>query len=216
MDEIASARRADVKTLPRAICALVLSALLACSAAAQDPSAPGTSIALVDMNFVFKNHLRFKAAMEDLKTDIKNYEAALADRQKQASLLNERLGQFKSGTPEYKQFEGQLARLTSETQVDVTLKRKEFLEREAKVYYQAYMDVIEQVTDYSLRNSIALVLSYNGEPINPQDRTSVLQGVNRAVVYQETLDITPYILERLNRGAPTQNLGARPALPQRR
>jgi Skp family chaperone for outer membrane proteins len=191
-------------------------ALLAFSAAAQNADVVGTNIALVDMNLVFKNHLRFKAAMEDLKTDIKNYEAALAERQKQATLLNERLGQFKSGTPEHKQFEGQLAKLTSETQVDMTLRRKEFLEREAKVYYQAYMDVFEQVKDYALRNNIALVLSYNGEQINPQDRSSVLQGVNRAVVYQELLDITPHILERLNRGAPAQNLGARPALPQRR
>ena len=54
---------------------------------------------------------------------------------------------------------------------------------------------------------IDLVLRYNGEKINPEDRASVLQGVNRALVYHRgDLDITNEILDRLNR----QRVFARP------
>jgi Skp family chaperone for outer membrane proteins len=207
-----------------AVLALGLLALSAFPAAAQParPSAaapqalPGTSIALVDLNTVFQNHLRFKAAMDDLRNDIRTYESTLSQRQRQAAQISEQLGAFKTGTAEYKQLEGQLAQASADLQVDVALKRKEFLEREAKVYFHAYMEVVEQVAEHAQRNGIVLVLSYNGEPIDPQDRGSVLQGVNRAVVFQRMLDITPHILDRLNRGAAPQSVGTRPAIPQRR
>jgi Skp family chaperone for outer membrane proteins len=210
-----------VKTFSPALPLLGVLALLVAAVQAQQPARtnpplPGTSIALVDMNAVFNNHLRFKAAMEDLKNDIKTYEATLTQRQRDAAQISEQLGGYQTGTPEYKQLEGQLAQASADLQVDVALKRKEFLEREAKVYYYAYMEVVDQVTAFSQRNGIALVLSYNGEQINPQDRGSVLQGVNRAVIYQKSLDITSNVLDMLNRGAAPNTVGARPAIPQRR
>lgn len=194
--------------------ALVLAPPRILAQSAQGPS--GTAIALVDMNKVFQNHMRFKAAMDDLKKDITNYEAGLGDQRKQAAHMNEQLANYRPGTPEYKQVESQLAQLAANAQVGMAMQKKEFLEREAKVYYQAYMEVAEQVNQIAARNNIALVLSYNGEPINAEDRASILQGVNRAVVYQRELDITPLVLERLNRGAMPAAMGARPAIPQRR
>ena len=58
---------------------------------------------------------------------------------------------------------------------------------------------------------ISLVLRYNGEEIRPDDRNSVLAGVNRAIVYQNNLDITKEISDRVNRLARQQ-----PVTPQRR
>ncbi len=186
------------------------------SLAQTGPAPSGTSIALLDMNKVFQNHLRFKAAMEDLKKDITNYEAGLGDQQKAAVQMSEQLANFKPGTPEYKELEARLAQMAANVQVNMAMQKKDFLSREAKVYYQAYAEVAEQVNLFSANNNIALVLSYNGEAIDPENRGSILQGVNRAVVYQNGLDITPLILERLNRGAAPPTIGARPALPQRR
>jgi hypothetical protein len=91
------------------------------------------------------------------------------------------------------------------------------MEREAKVCYTAYNEVLQQVTEFANRNSIGLVLRFNSEEIDPDERGSVLQGVNRTVVYQRNLNITGPILERLNRGAaPAEEVGARPGIPMRR
>jgi hypothetical protein len=37
--------------------------------------------------------------------------------------------------------------------------------------------------------------------MKPEDRASVLQGVNKPVVYQDRLDITQLVLNQLNAGA---------------
>jgi hypothetical protein len=106
--------------------------------------------------------------------------------------------------------------MAADMQVEMTMKKKEFMEKEAKVYYSAYMDAIQQVSDFASRHNIGLVLRFNGEEIDPKERNSVLQGVNRAVVYQRNLNITEAIVQELNRGAAPRNAGARPAIPQRR
>ena len=43
--------------------------------------------------------------------------------------------------------------------------RKDFLEREAKVYYQTYLEVVDVVKYYAKRQNIGLVLRFNGEPV---------------------------------------------------
>jgi Skp family chaperone for outer membrane proteins len=212
------------RVLPTGLALLVLAATAFAQgparpgpAAAPPTAAAGTNVAVIDINEVFEHHQRFKAAMEDIKNDIKNYEASVLERRKQGTALGEQLKDFQPGTPEYKEREASLAKLSADMQVEMALKKKDFMDREAKVYYTAYQEVLEQVTAFSQANRIGLVLRFNGEQIDPQERNSVLQGVNRAIVYQRNLNITEPIIERLNRGvAPAAAVGARPGLPPRR
>ena len=77
--------------------------------------------------------------------------------------------------------------------------RKEFLEREAKVYYQTYLEVVDAVKYYAKRQNIGLVLRFNGEPVDPNRRDDVLREINKPVVVQDQIDITPDMLALLNR-----------------
>jgi Skp family chaperone for outer membrane proteins len=77
--------------------------------------------------------------------------------------------------------------------------RKEFLEREAKVYYQTYLEVVDAVKYYAKRQNIGLVLRFNGEPVDPNRRDDVLREINKPVVVQDQIDITPDVLALLNR-----------------
>ena len=96
------------------------------------------------------------------------------------------------------------------------LKRKEFMEAEARAYFNAYTQIVDEVTAFAERYRIGLVLRFNSEQIDPSDPQTVLQGVNRAVVYQDRLNITPQILEQLNRGSvPAQARSTGPQIPQR-
>ena len=60
--------------------------------------------------------------------------------------------------------------------------RKDFLEREAKVYYQTYLEVVDAVKYYAKRQNIGLVLRFNGEPVDPNRRDDVLREINKPVV----------------------------------
>jgi hypothetical protein len=138
--------------------------------------------------------------MDRMKAQIEQFEQGLKKDQADFEKRREQLQAYKPSSPEFKQLEEQLAKLSSELNVKMQLKRKEFLEQEAKVYFNVYNEVVERVATFSDRNRIGLVLRYNSDEMDAQDRGSVLQGVNRPVVFQRNLDITDIILQACNAG----------------
>ena len=185
------------------------------AAAAAPPAAPtGTNVAVIDVAQIFKSHVRFNDQMAQIKKDIEAFEGYVRGKQQEFNTKREALAQFQAGSKDYKDREEELAKMQSDLQVDVGLKRKAFLEQEARVYYHIYKEIEQSVAIFAQRYRIGLVLRYTKDDMKPEDRNSVLQGVNRAVVYHGGLDITDQILRELNAGAtPTTQPGAQ-GVPQ--
>jgi Skp family chaperone for outer membrane proteins len=173
----------------------------AAPAPATAPAPAGTSVAVIDVAYIFKNHVRFNGQMNDMKRDIEAFDASIRGEQQNFAKKRETLTQFSPTSDQYKKAEEELARIKSELDIKVAVKRREFLEQEAKVYYNIYREVEETVAVFAQRNGIRLVLRYSGDEMKAEDRASVLQGVNRPVVYQYGLDITTHVLNQLNAGA---------------
>ena len=167
------------------------------------PSRPSTGsrpVAVVDVSYIFNNYAGFKNRMDSMKKAVQAYEASLKSRHEMLAKDREKLNQYQVGSPDYKRTEQQLADKFASLQVDTQLKKKEFLENEAKVYYETYKLVEKVIANYASRTGTGLVLRFSKEDMNKNDRNSVLQGVNRAVVYhQGSLDITNDILNELSR-----------------
>jgi len=72
------------------------------------------------------------------------------------------------------------------------------MEAEAKVYHTIYVGVCEKTAAYAKAKGFRVVLRYNSDPINPDDRNSVLAGVNNSIVFQDQVDITAEIIRRVN------------------
>ena len=88
------------------------------------------------------------------------------------------------------------------------------MEREAKIYYQAYLEVNDAIKYYAQRHDIGLVIRFNGDKVDANRREDVLREINKTVVYQNQIDITPDILALLNRdAAATPQIGGRPVAP---
>jgi Skp family chaperone for outer membrane proteins len=163
-------------------------------------SAPsgGINIALVDVSYVFKNHERFKARTEELRQEIKDFETQMNDQRKGLNEKRTRLSNYNPGSPQYEQLEVEMAREIANQNVNAELKKKDVLEREARIYHEVYLEIQEAVRQFAEQYNIALVLRYDGEEIDPNDRNSVLRGVNRSIVYQDKINITYEILQMLN------------------
>jgi Skp family chaperone for outer membrane proteins len=160
----------------------------------------GTRVAVIDIALIFKHHDRFNGQMGDIKRDIEQFEAYVRDQQKTMKAKAEELQAFNATSPEYKSRETDLARQQADLQIKIAQERKKFLEREAGVYYHVYHDEIEKsVETFATRARIGLVLRFNSDDMKADDRASVLQGVNKAVVFHSGLDITKWIIEDLNR-----------------
>ena len=183
-----------------ALAAVVSLGLLTGQGAGQAPVRPigVPGIALVDVNYIFKNHPRFKSMMDDLKGDIDRAEQRWKAEAEKIKRDSERINDYRAGTQEYKTIEEDAARKMSDMQVRVKLEQKEFLQREAKVYYNVYTEIMQEVQYYCSVNNIGVVIRFNGDQINVEKPDDVLRGVNQQVVYySKDLDITPAILNRL-------------------
>jgi Skp family chaperone for outer membrane proteins len=163
----------------------------------------GPRMALLDVSRVFKNHARFKGMMEDMKADVERAEAQVKTEREAIGKLAERLQEFRKGTPDYNQMEAELAKRQADLSVQVQLQKNEFLRREAKIYNAVYQE-LWQATDYfAKQHRIDMVLRFNSEPVDVERPDSVLQFINKPVVwYDSGLDITEAILQELNRNAP--------------
>ena len=189
-------------------------------AVAQGPVRPaaGPSIGLLDVSYVFKNHVRFKGRMEEMKGDVERAEAQVKRDRDAINKLAERLQEFRKGTPDYKQLEEELAKRQADLSVAVQLHKNEFLQREAKIYHDVYQEIWQATDYYSNKNGIDMVLRFNGDLPDVDKPETILAWINKPVVYyQKQLDITPAILQELNRTAvnsgPARAAPARPGVP---
>ncbi len=185
-------------------------------AVAQGPARPnvGPNIALLDVSYIYKNHVRFKDMMEKMKADVESAETQVRTERDAINKLAEQLPQFHKGTREYQQMEEELAKRQANLSVKVNLTKSDFLQREATIYHNVYQEILQATDYYSKQNGIDIVLRFNGDPADPQKPETILAFINRPVVhYQKNLDITPAILQELNRSAPNPaaNRGGVPA-----
>ena len=184
-------------------------------ATAQAPMAPTVqgagSIGLVDVNYIFKKHVRFRAQLTDLQKDAekiqKDFEQQLQALQADAQTLTS----LKPGTPDYTRLEEQMVTKKAGIQGQIALKRKDFVQREAHLYFLAYHEIQDEVYAYCQQRGIALVLNFDGDGIHEDNPDAIARGIsNKVVFYTKNLDITPYILPRFTQqpavGADNRNL----------
>jgi Skp family chaperone for outer membrane proteins len=170
-------------------------------AAAPSAGPSGTNVAVIDIAHIFKNHVRFNAQMNDMKRDIDAFDAQMRDESVKLQKKQETMVQFNPSSNEFKKADEELAHLKSDFQIRVQAKKREFLEQEARVYFGIYKEVEDAVASFAQRNRIGIVLRFTSDEMKPEDRASVLQGVNKPVVWQDRLDITQQVLAQLNAGA---------------
>jgi len=177
------------------------------------PAAPSAPIAVVDVAYIFKMHPRFKAQEEEMRAEVARAGQEFRKEREALNKLAEKLQGFAVGSLEYKGTEEELLRKQSDLQARGQLAQKEFQQRDAKIHYGIYQEILQEVQYYCQANGIAMVVNFNGEKVNPDVPDDVLRGIRQNVVYShKDLDITPYILRRLAPApAPADLRGGTPA-----
>jgi Skp family chaperone for outer membrane proteins len=166
-------------------------------------TAGGPNVALLDVSYVFDQLPRFKQVMNDMKKDVDNAEAAVKAETQSIQKLTQDL-ESKKGTADYRRMEEQITTRRANLAAQVETQRREFLQREAKIYYDFYRQIQMVVNDFCAANGIDIVLRFNTDPVDPETPQSVLSYINRPVVtYTRDRDITPDVLDiMIRRSAP--------------
>lgn len=184
-------------------------------AAAQSPAGPAVHpqhappvIALLDVSHIFKKHVRLKAMMDEMKQDVNRAETWVKNENGALTKLKERLKDFRPGSPDHKALEEEIAKRQSELAVRIQQQKREFLQREAKIYHNVYREIQQEVNYYCAAKGVAVVLRFSREPADVDRPDSVLGYINKPVVtYDKNLDITDLILSQLNRRPVNNNTG---------
>lgn len=164
----------------------------------KSPLKPST-IGVVDIAVVFKHYRQFNDEMAKIKEDIEVFDKYVKEQAQELKELSDQLQKTKRDSAEHQAIEQRATTRTAELQAQVTAKKAALLEQEASVYFDAYGQVESATRTVSRQRKVDFVLRYNSEPMKREDRNSVLQGVNRAVVsYPKGNDITEDVLKILN------------------
>jgi Skp family chaperone for outer membrane proteins len=194
--------------------AAIISSNVATRAHAQNAAGANAAkfgVAVVDIPYIFKNYAKFKSTSETMKKEMETIDADVkADRSKIAQVEQQR-NTFNVGSPDYKKYDEELARMMAEFQLKTGKLQKDFMERQAKLYYQTYLEVVTKVDQFAKSNNIGIVLRFNGEPVDPNRREDVMRDINKQVVMQNSIDITPDVLNLLNSGQQMRT--AQPSTP---
>ncbi len=178
--------------------------------AAAPRAAAAPSVAVVDLNKIFKEHAKFQSMKEDMKRDVDQAENEVKLMRDEIQKLAQQLEDRKPGSPDYKELESQLASRQAQLQAKVQLLKKDFMLQEAKIYHQIYREVNDEIRSYADRMGITMVLRISDDPIDENDPQAVLEELKKSVVHHHpSVNITPVILSVINR-----RYGAAPAQPQ--
>jgi Skp family chaperone for outer membrane proteins len=188
--------------LVAALSACLLVASLAVGPASAQ-TAPRPSIAVLDINYIFKTHAGFKARMADMKAEVEQAEARMKAERDSIQQLSEQLKEYTVGTPQYKQLESQIVGRMADLNAQAQLQRKEFLLKESQIYHIVYQEIQQVVGYYAASQGLSAVIKFNGDAVKENNPDDVLRSINQDMVwYRPELDITPIILQQLNgRGA---------------
>ncbi len=175
----------------------------------------GDKLAVIDINYIFKNHDRFKQMAKDWKGDVQRAEAEMKAQNSGIANGVEELKRWEPGSAEFKNLEESIAQKRADLQVKMQIKKKNLMLREAKMYLEVYNEIREQVAYFSRQNGITLVLRFSSGQVNSEDPRQIQTALLKPVVFQDRIDITQPILNRLNpprnakRTQPQQNAPGR-------
>ncbi|MDX1947758.1 MAG: OmpH family outer membrane protein [Pirellulaceae bacterium] len=182
--------------------AVACGALVALDAISDDQPAnertPRVPVAVIDVARVFKEDREFQRKLDKVKAEIAEFEgkvSTLHAKIKEMQPKNEG-----SDLPSGEQAERQLkaAQLQAALTAEITVRKQAFLLDESHIYYDRYQALEAAVEKVARERDVALVMRHNSEPMNPGDRSSVLQGVNRAIIYSRVPDLTVEVIKALN------------------
>lgn len=157
-------------------------------------------IGLIDMGRVFKSYEKFNALREDLKAEIQKSDEKAKQMAVQIQQLRKEMQEFEPDSPEYLQREKRITQLSTEFETFRKTAQRDFLRKESQIYETIYLEVVDVVKKYAEYYKYTLILRYNGEKIDASDPKSLIQSLNRQVVYHRPEDdITDSVIEYLNR-----------------
>ncbi len=185
------------KSLMLALIATVALPFFTRGASAQDGGNAGL-VAVLDVAKVFKDNQQFSAKMAAIKAEADGLKTGIQQKQEAIKVEAQGLGGYEVGSPERNQMEAALEQKQTSLRTEARQAEANLLNREAQVYYETYEQMKTVVSSFATQNGISLVLRFDSNPIDANNRAEVIKGVNRSVIFHRRLDLTNAVIKQMN------------------
>jgi Skp family chaperone for outer membrane proteins len=161
-------------------------------------AAEATPIALVNVDRILTTHKPLIEKLEPLKSAAKELDAAVQVRQTELEKVGNQFRSAPPGSPEQQRLQLQFVKLQTELQQFIANEQQAQHKKQAAVYVTFFRQLDAEISKYAKAHGIKLVLrqhatSYDeGQPLQ-----EILKALNRAILYEDGLDITDEILKSL-------------------
>ena len=162
-------------------------------------------VAVLDVAKVFKENAAFDSRMKAIKAEADQLKTQIQGEQQTIKEAAMGVSQYEAGTTQRNEMEAKIEQDQAALRTRARQAEAQLLNREAKIYYDTYQQLQAVVGQLAEANNIALVLRFDGEPIDATNRGEVIKGVNRSVVYFSKIDLTNLVMQAMD--TDTANAG---------
>ncbi len=184
-----------VKSFVVALVATLAIPLISTSLMAQET---GGVVVVLDVAKVFKANTSFDTQMEQIKTEANALQVKVQGQQQSIQERAQQVSEMEANTTERNQMEAQLEQEQAALRTQARQSETDLLNREAQAYFATYTEMQRVVASLAAEHNISLVLRYDSEDIDPNNRGEVIKGVNRSIVFHRDLDLTDMVIAGMN------------------
>ncbi|MGD9721313.1 MAG: hypothetical protein AB7O59_08895 [Pirellulales bacterium] len=178
---------------------LIGSTLLAQRPAAAPRSGPTT--VLVDVTTMAKDSPKLKQQLEALKKEYEGEATALRKESELGNQMGAELGKLPPGSPEFKKLEKDLFKMRADFELRGKRATDAVQEKEALLYYEFARELQSELARFAQATGTQLILRNEPSPPDYSDPRNVLRELNKLIVYQRGVDVTPAMQEAMARRA---------------
>lgn len=158
-----------------------------------------TVVGTIDLDYVFKNYDKVKAANKDLSAQIQIRKGDLMKLENEGRQIVEQMQKFQQGSKDYRDFESKATEIRVKMEAGKEQAEREITLRQAETMATLYKEVAAYAQWVAKQRKLSHVMTVSNTPPSGSDPNSVLAAVNRPVIYADPRnDITNDVVFYLN------------------
>ena len=163
-------------------------------------TATPTVVGSIDLDYVFKNYDKVKAANKELSAQIQIRKGELMKIDNDARAEAEQMRQFAPGSVDYRKHEDKITEYKAKMEAGKEQAEREITLRQAETMATLYKEIAAYAQWVAKQRRITHVMTVSNTPPSGSDPNSVLAAVNRPVIFADPRnDITNDVVLYLNR-----------------
>jgi Skp family chaperone for outer membrane proteins len=165
-------------------------------------------VAVINLAKLVREHPKFNAQLSQLRTQIQEVEKWLQKENQALANKVDQLKEYSIGSEQYSKLDDEIAQKRVDLDSYVKKTERSVAKEQAKIQYQAFKEIQQEIQNYCLQNGITTVIhSATPTDVNPENPREVGLTMSQPVVWSSPqLNITEKILQRIQ-----QKHASRPA-----